>query len=371
MPELTLNEWRKEGRRLLKEGLSIEQIHEKIGKYNNGFRLEHSNSKGINFRNVSIRETRAGLEKVPDESRKLFIDDESFETYKSSVAQDKRGIDARTRQATQDSGIKYNKGHGQSATTGGPTSSRNLMLENGARNSAHGAANPNRAALLNTGVATSWKEDAINYQDSSGLPLEYTPKDKQTIRNASPDMIDEVTAQVDDARWKAIKANPQARPVRTNPNARVVNPPTKQNFQGLTIDKTRPGAKLPRKGLNGLKGLGKVAKIPLIGGLTVTGLSLLEGASPLDAAAAGLDAENPISGGAFADGTETGMARDQAVRPSYYGKNGPDLTTPQQSNRAALLRKDPSQERGYETIQRVGGQVMDAIGGWMQKLGIQ
>ena len=169
MPELTLNEWRKEGRRLLKEGLSIEQIQEKIGKYNNGFRLENSGSKGINFRNVSIRETRAALEKVPDESRKLFIDDESFKTYQSSVAQDKRGIDARTRQATQDRGIKYNKGHGQSAATGGPTSSRNLMLENGARNSAHGAANPNRGSLLNTGVATSWKEDAINYQDSSGL----------------------------------------------------------------------------------------------------------------------------------------------------------------------------------------------------------
>ena len=255
MPELTLKEWRAEGRRLNKEGLSIQQIHEKIGKYNNGYRLENSNSKGINFRNISIRETRAGLEKVPDSNSKLFIDDKSFETYKSSVAQDKRGIDARTRQTSKDSGITYNKGHGQSAKTGGPTSSRNLMLENGKRNSAHGAANPSRGGLLNTGVATSWEADAINYQDSSGLPLEYTPQDKAKIRNASPDMIDDVTAQVDQARWKAIKENPNARPIRTNPNPQIKNPPTKQNFHGLTIDKSRPGIKMPRmKGvkLNGI-----------------------------------------------------------------------------------------------------------------------
>jgi hypothetical protein len=369
MPELTDREWRAEGRRLFREeGLTIKQIADKIGK-RDGIRIENSNSQGIKFRPTSIRADRIKAEKVPDSNRTLFISDESFETYKQSVAQDKRGIDARTRQATQDRGIKYNKGHGQSAKTGGPTSSRNLMLENGARNSAHGAANPNRASLLNTGVATSWKEDAINYQDASGLPLEYTPKDKQRIRNAPADMVDEVTAQVDAERWKAIKANPQARPVRTNPNARVVNPPTKQNFQGLTIDKTRPGVKLHRAG-KGLNILGKAAKIPLIGGLTVTGLSLLEGASPLDAAAAGLDTENPISNGAFADATQTGMAKDQAVRPTYYSKKGPDLTTPQQSNRAALLRKDPSQERGYETIQRIGGQAMQAIGGWMKKLGI-
>ena len=255
MPELTLKEWRAEGRRLNKEGLSIQQIHEKIGKYNNGYRLENSNSKGINFRNISIRETRAGLEKVPDSNSKLFIDDKSFETYKSSVAQDKRGIDARTRQTSKDSGITYNKGHGQSAKTGGPTSSRNLMLENGKRNSAHGAANPSRGGLINTGVATSWEADAINYQDSSGLPLEYTPQDKAKIRNAPADKVDDVTAQVDQARWKAIKENPNARPIRTNPNPQIKNPPTKQNFHGLTIDKTRPGIKMPRmKGvkLNGI-----------------------------------------------------------------------------------------------------------------------
>lgn len=254
MPELTLKEWRAEGRRLKAEGLSIENIHERIGKYNNGYRLERSNSKGINFRPLNIRADRVKAEKVPDESRGLFIDDESFDKYKKSVAQDKRGIDARTKQATTDKGIKYNKGHGQSAKTGGPTSSRNLMLENGARNSAHGQANPSRAGLVNSGVATSWREDAINYQDSSGLPLEQTPWDNQQIRNAAPDQVDAVTAKVQEARWKAIKKNPNARPIRTNPNPQVKNPPTKQNFAGLTIDKTRPGSPKPRapKGMNGV-----------------------------------------------------------------------------------------------------------------------
>ena len=247
MPELTDREWRAEGRRLFREeGLTIKQIADKIGK-RDGIRIENSNSQGIKFRPTNIRAERIEAEKVPDSNRTLFISDESFETYKQSVAQDKLGINARTTKATVDSGTKYNKGHGQSAKTGGPTSSRNLMLENGARNSAHGQANPSRGGLLNTGVATSWKADAINYQDSSGLPLEYTPQDKQTIRNAPADKVDEVTAQVDEARWKAIKENPQARPVRTNPNAQVVNPPTKQQFHGLTIDQTRPGVKLPRK----------------------------------------------------------------------------------------------------------------------------
>ena len=254
MPELTLKEWRAEGRRLKAEGLSIEKIHDRIGKYNNGYRLERSNSKGINFRPLNIRADRVKAEKVPDESRGLFIDDESFDKYKKSVAQDKRGIDARTKQASTDKGIKYNKGHGQSAKTGGPTSSRNLMLENGARNSAHGQANPSRGGLVNSGVATSWREDAINYQDSSGLPLEQTPWDNQQIRNAAPDQVDAVTAKVQEARWKAIKENPNARPIRTNPNPQVKNPPTKQNFAGLTIDKTRPGAPKPRapKGMNGV-----------------------------------------------------------------------------------------------------------------------
>ena len=256
MPELTLKEWRAEGRRLKAEGLSIEKIHDRIGKYNNGYRLERSNSKGINFRPLNIRADRVKAEKVPDESRGLFIDDESFDKYKKSVAQDKRGIDARTKQASTDKGIKYNKGHGQSAKTGGPTSSRNLMLENGARNSAHGQANPSRGGLVNSGVATSWREDAINYQDSSGLPLEQTPRDNQQIRNAAPDQVDAVTAKVQEARWKAIEANPNARPIRTNPNPQIKNPPTKQNFAGLTIDQTRPGLPKPRmpKGikLNGI-----------------------------------------------------------------------------------------------------------------------
>ena len=77
-----------------------------------------------------------------------------------------------------------------------------------------------------------------------------------------------------------------------------------------------------------------------------------------------------VTGRGLGDGTVTGQQRLRAERPTDYGAAGPNLTTPQQSNRAALLRKDPSQERGYETIQRVGGQVMNAIGGWMKTLGI-
>lgn len=347
MPELTLNEWRTEGRRLKAEGLSIPEIQERIGKYNGTYRLEHSNSKGIHFRNVSIRNERAKLEKVPDSNRSLFIDDESFDKYKKSVAQDKRGIDERTRTSSQESGIKYNKGHGQSAKTGGPTSSRNLRLENGARNSSHGSANPPRGALLNTGVATSWKEDAINYQDPSGLPQEYTPRDKQIISNAPADKVDEVTAKVDAARWEAIKKNPNARPIRTNPNPQVHNPPTKQNFTGLTIDQTKPGLPKPRAGK-----LSKALKIPLVGGLIAGVSTLASGGDAMAALGNAIDAENPLDGGALADGTVTGYERDRNLNPLHYGGLGPNYPRPGQSERAQQLRINPSSERGYETIGR-------------------
>jgi hypothetical protein len=387
MPELSLSEWRKEGRRLKKEGLSIGEIQEKIGKYNGTYRLEHSNSKGINFRNVSIRNARAELEKVPEASRDLFPkgldpkDPNSFEHYKGTVAQDKLGIDSRTKLASQERGIKYNKGHGQSAKTGGPTSSRNLMLENGSRNSGHGAANPSRGSLLNTGVSTSWKEDAINYQDPSGLPQEYTPQDKQRIRNAPADKVDDVTAEVDAKRWKAIKENPNARPIRTNPKPNVVNPPKVQNFHGLTIDKTKPGVRLPRAPRKLLKkGL---SLVPIAGGIDALSRSAAAAQKGDYATAAvnvgeaivgelpGGDAViESVIGQGVADATVTGLQRDRAARPSYYGKNGPDLTTPEQSNRAALLRKDPTQERGYETVQRVMQQGSQMVGGWLKKLGI-
>ena len=349
MPELTLKEWRAEGRRLKAEGLSIENIHERIGKYNNGYRLERSNSKGIHFRPLNIRADRVKAEKVPDVSRGLFINDESFDKYKKSVAQDKRGIDARTKQASTDRGIKYNKGHGQSAKTGGPTSSRNLMLENGARNSAHGQANPPRAGLVNTGIATSWREDAINYQDSSGLPLEYTPKDKQTIRNAPADQIDEVTAKVDEARWKAIKENPKARPIRTNPNPQVKNPPTKQNFPGLTIDKTRPG--LPKPKIKSPK-LSKALGIPLLGGLVAGATTLATGGDAMAALGNAIDAENPLDGGALGDGTVSGYQQERNNNPLHYGHHGPNAPRPGQRERAQQLRIDPTAEMGIETISR-------------------
>ena len=348
MPELTDREWRAEGRRLFREeGLTIKQIADKIGK-RDGIRIENSNSQGIKFRPTSIRADRIKAEKVPDSNRALFISDESFETYKKSVAQDKLGIDARTRQASQDRGIKYNKGHGQSARTGGPTSSRNLMLENGSRNSAHGQANPSNGGLLNSGVSTSWKADAINYQDSSGLPLEYTPKDKAQIRNAPADMVDEVTAEVDAARWKAIKENPNARPIRTNPNPQIKNPPTKQNFHGLTIDQTRPGIPKPRKSGK----LAKALKIPLVGGLVAGATTLASGGDAMAALGNAIDAENPLDGGALADGTVTGWEADQRNNPLHNGKYGPNAPRPGQRERAAQLKVNPNDERGYETIGR-------------------
>lgn len=68
-----------------------------------------------------------------------------------------------------------------------------------------------------------------------------------------------------------------------------------------------------------------------------------------------------VSGTPVADGTLSGHKRAQLEAPSYYGKKGPDLTTPEQNQRAQVLRKDPGQERGYETIQRVATSLRDRL----------
>ena len=106
-------------------------------------------------------------------------------------------------------------------------------------------------------------------------------------------------------------------------------------------------------------------------GNTAEGVAHLVGGAVGEVPIVGDVAVESVTGTPTADGTVTGQQRLRAERPTDYGAAGPNLTTPQQSNRAALLRKDPSQERGYETIQRVGGQAMRAIGGWMRTLGIK
>jgi hypothetical protein len=232
-------EWFKEAKRLHQEqGLNAAQIREKIG-FHEGFRIDNSSSQGIRKINLATKLKKDTLRnskgKVPDSTRQFFPNDKSHKTYTQTVGRDKSGINTRTRQATLDRGILYHKGHIQSSDLGGSTTSRNLRLENGSNNSSHGRVSPSRGALLNTGAPVDWNNDAINYLDPDGLPLEYSPQAKQRILNAPADMVDEVTAQVDKEVWDRIKKNPDARPIRTNPNPRVSNPPTKQRFNGLSI----------------------------------------------------------------------------------------------------------------------------------------
>lgn len=379
MQKLSLDEWRKEGRRLLKEGYSVDEIIERIGKHNGDHRLEPSKSQGIKFRDKGVKARRLELEKVPESLRALFPegldpkDPNSFETYRASVQRDKIGIDQRTRQATEDSGIKYNKGHGQSAATGGPTSSRNLDLENGSRNSSHGATNPNRAALLNIGTATSWKEDAINYQDPSGLPLELSPYYRQMIRNTPEHLVDEVTAMIDKQVWERIGQNPNARPIRTNPNPQVVNPPTKQNFQGLTIDKSKPGIKIPPASRKLAKKA--LAIVPIAGAVDALSRSAAAAQKGDYATSAVHVAEavvgelpggdaviESVTGTGVADGTLEGQRlRELQIKQRQA----------QAAARAKVVREDPTQERGYETIQRVWNEGTQMVGGWLKQLGIK
>ena len=372
------DEWFKEARRLNKEkGLNAAQIEEKIGFFE-GFRINNSKSKGITKVNLAVKKAkdtkRIGKGKVPESTSQFFPDEKSYKTYKGSVARDKRGIGDRTRLATKDSGILYHKGHIQSSDLGGSTTSRNLRLENGSNNSAHGRTSPNRAALLNTGTPVDWDGDAINYLDPSGLPDEYTPQDKQKILNAPADKVDEVTAQVDKKRWDAIKVNPDARPIRTNPNPKVTNPPTKQNLTRLTRDafnpnRSNPAMRMIRKGGKWVPLVGAVSAITDAGSAFAKG-NHAEGVAHLVGGAVGelplgdVAAES-VTGSPVADGTQSGQARNRALKPSYYGAKGPDVPTPEQFS--VTRENSDIRNQGQKELLKIAGQAKD----WLKSLFIR
>jgi hypothetical protein len=217
-------EWLAEGRRLLSIGTSVDELKKKIGTYTDSDGQLHAVQRkkegiiGRNMTNVKARNKRRdGWEAIPEVLKELFSSPEAFEQYQIDVKRGKADITAKTKQAGEN-GIEYNKGHITSAKDGGPSTERNYRLENKRNNASHGALSPPVEAARNAGFSTTWTEDAVNYQDPSGLPTEYTPKDKLEILNAPPDKVDEVTAAVDRRRWEAIKKNPDARPIRTNPN---------------------------------------------------------------------------------------------------------------------------------------------------------
>ena len=92
-------------------------------------------------------------------------------------------------------------------------------------------------------------------------------------------------------------------PYGGNFSQRILNPRNAQNAAS-TAKKTKLQREFLKANKN-TKGLNKLLKIPLVGGVAAGGLTLLEGGSPMDAAAAALDAENPIDSGSVRAGTRT------------------------------------------------------------------
>ena len=92
--------------------------------------------------------------------------------------------------------------------------------------------------------------------------------------------------------------------------------------------------------------------IPVAGGLLAAGATLLSGGNAMAAAGEFIEAENPLSGGALADGTVTGYQQERNNNPLHYGRNGPNVPRPGQRERAQQLRINPSSEMGIETIGR-------------------
>jgi hypothetical protein len=81
-----------------------------------------------------------------------------------------------------------------------------------------------------------------------------------------------------------------------------------------------------------------------------------------------------VTGTSVADATIKGQNRRELQTPALGGKQGPAVPTQRQSQaaaRAKVIREDPSQERGYETIQKVWNEGSRMVGGWLKQLGIK
>ena len=164
-------------------------------------------------------------------------------------------------------------------------------------------------------------------------------------------------------------ATPQSGPVKTNrthttvqdqtPKANGKLPRPRVSVQ-VPDPRTRPLTQL-RKAAKGVSKIvpGPIDDLAIGAGVTavVGAASLLGGAGPVqaaeDAGNTAVDfATGDLDGGSLAPGTVTGQKHLEDQNPNYYGKQGPSVTTPAQSQRAAQLQVNPEGERGYETLGR-------------------
>ena len=138
---------------------------------------------------------------------------------------------------------------------------------------------------------------------------------------------------------------------------RIVRDTPRTNQQTTRLNQLRVNSNpsprdLPPGMRFGRKGIGKALRIPVLGGAIAAGTTLLSGGDVQAAVGEFIEAENPLSGGALADGTVTGFGADERNRPLHYGKNGPNVPRPGQREHAERLKVNPSSERGYETMGR-------------------
>ena len=157
-------------------------------------------------------------------------------------------------------------------------------------------------------------------------------------------------------------ATPQSGPVKTNRNQVTVQDQTpKANGK---LPPPRVSVQVPKAGVRAAR---KAAALAPLAGLGISLGSAAQAAQKGDYMGAsghlieGAVGEVPVVGDAaveaaqgspLADGTVTGREQELKNNPTYYGRKGPNVPTPAQSQRAAELRVNPQAERGYETLGR-------------------
>ena len=287
-----------------------------------------------------FKNKRRSREEVPERLRSRFESDEAFEEYKRYVKRGNTANQQRARLASK-GGTKFNKGHIAAVGAGGshdPMAQR-LESESGNKSSQNiDEIPPDRLAA--TGTPRNWDEAVTYYQNPEFVPKELTPKDKQRIwRGEDPDVVYREAAE-------RIKNNPLAKPNANRLKTLIPeNPPNRTTLKATKkLSKWLPLA-------------GAVAPLVQSGqafaqGRPVEGIVHAGEAALGEVPIVGDAATELIAGSPVAHGTLEGAQREQQEV--------------QRQNRERLQRKqhvkdNPESERGYETLQRMSGELQNHL----------
>lgn len=377
--------------------------------------LEKNISSKGDTRGLNRRAIREDMDPITEKHIRTEYGEDKLTQFREKLKNDWFKLSEGERRNVQGmTGAQQHRGHGNAASSGGSISINNMLPENGKRNSLHGP-EPRfpQGVMDDIGLTKNYMEDFYEWDlEQQGLSRGTRPSnalaaagDEQMVspdrtdprgynRNpeagVAPETFEMQTEKLKQLEQQGISRQTIDNYERNQSAALSIGDSTGQSGpvtvtpgDKTTVKVIEPDSKFPRKrvvgkGLNisdprsrpltqlrkAAKGVSKIVPGPVddlaigAGVSAVVGTaSLLGGAGPVqaaeDAGNTAVDfATGDLDGGSLAPGTVTGQKHLEDQNPNYYGKQGPSVTTPAQSQRAAQLQVNPEGERGYETLGR-------------------